>query len=134
MGIKFANNVSTALSSAATASDTSLLVTSTAGMPTLADGDYFLLTLDSVTAVEIVKVTAWTGTTLTVARAQEGTVAKTFAAGTKVEMRLTAGSIPTKLSDLNDDIGPLIALTALQTINGVDDTELLTELQTIRGI
>ena len=45
----------------------------------------------SDSAIEVIKVTNITGTTWTIVRAQEGTTALNFAAGDKVELRVTAG-------------------------------------------
>jgi hypothetical protein len=91
----FANNAATTLSASAQANDTVLAITSTASFPTLAAGDYFLLTLVELTDGretywEIVKATAFDTTTVTVGRAQEGTTARFWTGGTKVELRLTA--------------------------------------------
>lgn len=117
----FANNISTTLTAPLSSGATTVTVASPAGMPTITGSDYFLLTLVGLTdgdetAWEIVRVTAVSGTTLTVVRAQEGTSALTFSVDTPVEMRLTAASIPTALSHLADDIG---LEAALITINGV---------------
>lgn len=66
-------------------------------VPTLAGGDFFLLSvLDaSGNLVEIVKVTAYTAaaTSATVVRAQEGTPATAFTAGQKVVGSVTAASL-----------------------------------------
>lgn len=101
----FANNVSTKLDASIQSTDTSMTVWSSAGMPTLGAGDYFLLTLvaltdGSETTWEIVKVTAVVGNTLTIERSQEGTVAQFWAGGTKVEARLTAGSLQSEFGRL----------------------------------
>lgn len=112
MAILFANNVATTLSSALTGAATTLSVASSAGMPMPTASDYFLLTLENTagTVREIVKVTAVSGNTLTIVRAQEGTTASAFAVGDKAEMRLTAGGLTNIFADIT---------TALQTINGV---------------
>ena len=94
MAIKFANNAKTTLAGAINSGATSLSVASAANLPTLAAGDYFYLTLEDASLNrEIVKVTARSGTTLTVTRAQEGTTARSFAQGDKAEMRLTAAGL-----------------------------------------
>lgn len=91
----FANNVSTKLDTSIQSTATSMTVLDASAMPTPTGGDYFLLTLVGLvdgkeTSWEIVKVTARTGNTLTVVRAQEGTTAVFWAGGTKVELRMTA--------------------------------------------
>lgn len=50
-----------------------------------------MVTLATISGVEIVKVTARTGDVFTIERAQEGTSAQSFDAGAKVQMRITAG-------------------------------------------
>ncbi len=84
----FANFVQTTLSATASTTDTSLSVTSDANIPALASGQQFPLTLvDAATETifEIVYVTAVSGTTLTVLRAQEGTVAQDWKIGDLVK-------------------------------------------------
>ncbi len=80
----FANNVNTQLASAAFNTATTLSLSSSANLPTLATGQYMPLTLnDAATGqiYEVVYVTAISGTTLTVLRAQEGTGAQNWAIG-----------------------------------------------------
>ena len=72
------------LAAAAAAADTSIEVVSAAGLPALASGDYVYLTLadPNETALEVVRVDAISGTTLTVRRAQSDTTARLWPAGT----------------------------------------------------
>ena len=80
----FANFVQTTLSATASATDTSLSVTSASYLPTLESGQQFPLTLVDAateTVYEIVYVTDVSGTTLTVLRGQEGTVAQNWKIG-----------------------------------------------------
>lgn len=98
MPIKFANNAETTLSSAVSTSATSIPVVDASVFPSITGSDYFLVTLvDSGDNTEIVKVTAVSSNTLTVSRAREGTTARSYQIGDKVENRLTAGG----LADLN---------------------------------
>ena len=95
-GIKFTNNASTQLSKSISASDTVLTVGDNVAsiFPKLESGDYFILTLaDTNKQREVVKCTSRTDSTFTVVRAQEGTVARSFAVGSLLELRLTADSI-----------------------------------------
>lgn len=95
-GIKFTNNASTQLSKSISASDTVLTVGDNVAsiFPKLEPGDYFILTLaDTNKQREVVKCTSRTDSTFTVERAQEGTVARPFAVGSLLELRLTADSI-----------------------------------------
>ena len=80
----FANYVDTTLAAAASSTATSLSLSSSANLPTLESGDIMPLTLnDAATGLvyEIVYVTAISGTTLTVLRAQEGTSAQNWSSG-----------------------------------------------------
>lgn len=101
-GIKFTNNASTQLTQTLLATDTVLYVGTKGAsiFPKLdTTDDYFLLTLFDVDKNrEVVKCTARTDDSCTIVRAQEGTTARTFQAGTLVELRLTANSI-TKVAE-----------------------------------
>jgi hypothetical protein len=95
MGQIFANNVAGAIASGGLAeSATTLSLVDASSFPD-PGANWYLVTLanSSETAWEIVKVTAKSGNDLTVERAQEGTADGTWAAGTTVEMRLTAAAI-----------------------------------------
>jgi hypothetical protein len=96
MPIKLANNASGTLATAVSASDTGLALTTGDGaeFPTLGVGDYFYATVTSSGGTqEIVKATARSGDSLTIVRAQEGTVAQSFSAGARFELRVTVASI-----------------------------------------
>jgi hypothetical protein len=96
MSIKLANNASGTLATAINASDTGIVLTTNDGaeFPTLGVGEYFYGTLESTNGtLEIVKVTARSGDSLTVERAQEGTSSAGFAAGALFEVRVTAQSV-----------------------------------------
>ena len=96
MGILFTNNANSTLASGISNSDLSLTVQTGTGAlfpnPTTAE-QYFLVTLEVGTLREIVKVTSRSTDVLTIVRAQEGTTAQTWSAGTKVSHRITAGSL-----------------------------------------
>lgn len=80
------------IASAVTVAATSIDVDDASRLPTLQQGDYFYLTLQSFTSrgyVEIVRVTGVSGNTLTVVRGQESTSAKAFSAGDYAEQRFT---------------------------------------------
>ena len=96
MSIKFSNNASAALASGINNAVTALTVATGAGalFPTLSAGDYFYATLvDSSNNIEVIKVTARTGDNFTIVRGQDGTTARSYASGDKVECRLTAGGL-----------------------------------------
>lgn len=96
MGIQLKNNASGTLATAVNASDTGIVLTTGNGasFPALSAGDYFYATLESTGGTsEIIKVTVRSGDSLTVVRAQEGTTAQSFAAGSRIELRVTAQSV-----------------------------------------
>ena len=117
MAIKFTNNASATLAASITAVQTSISLTTGQGalFPTLTAPDYFYVTFsDSANNLEIARVTARTGDTLTVSRGQDGTVGRTFSAGDKCELRFTAAGI----TDLGDGLN-ITDLPANTTMAGV---------------
>lgn len=91
----FANNAASTLASSILAGDLSLTVAAGEGalFPSPSGGDYFHATLDDGVNIEIVRVTARSSDTLTIVRAQQGTAAAGFGAGTAVQIRLTASAL-----------------------------------------
>lgn len=136
MTIKFANNASAPLASAISSTSTAVILTAGRGaaFPTLGTGDYFYATLiNSSNLLEIVKVTARTGDTLTVVRGQDGTASRAYAAGDKLELRITAAGMDSKFNVEGGEISG--AGTPLE-INSTDSTVrkiLLKDNGTVRG-
>ncbi len=102
MPIQLANNAKSFLSGAINTTDTTLSLNPGDGakFPTLAAGDWFWGTLIDQTDsdnLEIIRVTAISGDTLTIERAQESTTAKSFVSNDLVEQRVTKQT----LLDLN---------------------------------
>lgn len=96
MGLKATNNATTTVTAAVASTDLSLTVATGTGIlfPILGSGDYFYATLADVNNnYEVVKVTARTDDTMTIVRAQEGTLAIPFPANSRFELRVTAASI-----------------------------------------
>ena len=96
MGIQLKNNAYSTLASSITASNTGIVVATNEGsrFPTLGATDYFYATLESTGGTtEIVKVTARSGDTMTIVRAQEGTSAQSFLAGSRIELRVTVSNV-----------------------------------------
>lgn len=97
----FTNNAFGSLASSASNSTTTLTLATGNGarFPSPSGGDYFLATLigldsnGSETSWEVVKVTARATDTLTVVRGQESTTAVAWAAGSRIELRVTAGTM-----------------------------------------
>lgn len=91
----FCNNFSTTLVTGIGPSDTTMTLTSVAGLPAISGDQYFKLSLfDAATKsiTEIVNCTGVTGNVATIVRAQEGTPAKTWNAGDVIAQQWTAGS------------------------------------------
>jgi len=96
MVLKITNNARGYLDAALDPTDTTVVLTTGTGavFPALSTGETFNTTLVSTDGgYEIVTVTARSGDTLTVTRGAEGTVARDFAAGSLVELRVTAAYI-----------------------------------------
>ena len=106
MGIQLKNNASGTLATAISASDTGIVLTTGNGasFPALGAGDYFYATLESAGGTsEVIKVTVRSGDSMTVVRAQEGSTANSFAAGSRIELRVTARSVEdTALQEIRD--------------------------------
>jgi hypothetical protein len=109
VGIVFKNNAKTTLASGITDTATSATVVDGSVFPSLGAGEYFFCTFDTGTQNEIVKVTARSGNTLTIVRAQDNTTAKAFSSGNAAELRVTAGV----LENIQENIA---AKSANQTI------------------
>jgi hypothetical protein len=102
MGVKVANNATSTIVGAVSSSDVGITVTAGTGalFPALGAGDYFYATLVSAGGTrEIVKVTARATDAMTIVRGQEGTTAQSFAAGSRLELRVTAASITDMIAE-----------------------------------
>lgn len=102
MATKLSNNATGRLAVSIDASDTQLALMpgDSSSFPVLGAGDSFPLTLVKADGqLEIVLVTAASGSVFTVVRGQEGTSPKAFNAGDRVELRLTAGTFEKMISD-----------------------------------
>lgn len=115
----FTNNLWATLGAALTATATSISLAAGHGarFPTIAAGDWLYMTLcDANNDLEIVKVTARSGDTLTVLRAQDNTVARAWHTGDRIEARFVAAY-------LNEMVG---AATAVLDAGGFTMTGFLT--------
>jgi hypothetical protein len=93
MAIKFTNNAFSTLASSINNSVTTISLAAGTGsrFPSLGTGDFFFATLlDASNNLEIVKVTARSGDTLTVTRGQDGTTGRSYAGGDRLELRPVA--------------------------------------------
>jgi hypothetical protein len=113
--LRISNNAKTTLFSDITNVATTLTVVSATNFPT--SGDFMITVWDANSykdpgddsSMEIMKVTAVSGTTFTVTRAQESTTGKAHVSGNAVQMLFTAGilqetrdAIPNNINDLDD--------------------------------
>jgi hypothetical protein len=95
MPVLFTNNATTTLGSSLLVGATSLTVSSGTGalFPTTTSGFFYAALVNSSNQIEFVKVTARTADTFTIVRAQNGSTARPYAAGDKVELRLIAAAL-----------------------------------------
>jgi hypothetical protein len=96
MTIQWSNNASGALASSISSASTTIVLAAGQGVefPTPGGGNYFYATLtDTSNNLEVVKVTTRTVDTLTVVRGQDGTTARSYAAGDLLELRPTAAAL-----------------------------------------
>lgn len=151
MGVKFKNNAASTLDAAISASDLGLTVAYGDGslFPAAGSGDYFYLTIEAIDgSYEIVKVTARSGDSMTIVRAQESTTARAFTAGAAAELRITnqglldkfiednlaAGSVTlAKLADVATDtvLGRTVAGTG--AVSALGATDVLDMIGSTRG-
>lgn len=126
----FANNAYGSLGATLASGATSLTLATGQGarFPSPTGGDFFLLTLVGLdsngneNAWEIVKVTGRSTDALTIVRAQEGTTAATWIAGTRAELRATAGTL-----DSFTDATEAAAAAPVQSVAGRTGAVVLTK-------
>lgn len=109
MAVIFTNNAFGALSAAITDSATTLVLGNGEGarFPSPTAGDWFPVTVQLNSDVEIMRCTARNNDELTVVRAQEGATALAFDAGASVELRITAAVLTAlEATGKGDMIGP----------------------------
>jgi len=139
--IKWTNNASSTISDVGgiAAGDTSMTVDTGEGdlFPAVTAPHYFMVTLvDASGNREIVKVTARASgsDTFTIDRAEEGTIARAFAQGSAVELRVTAGSLDefSKAAAVDSNVYLVDSSEADQGIAGAGESfrDLLTSIGT----
>lgn len=110
MPLKLTNNAVSTLASSITSVATvvSIQGADAGKFPVLGAGDWHPATIiDPANNIEIVRVTGRAGATLTIVRAQEGTTAKAFAAGSRIDVRVTAETIGSIAQKSIDDYAAL---------------------------
>ena len=96
MAVRLANNAYSQIVSALGVADTELTVTAGEGnrFPELGTDDWFYATILSVSgAFEIVRVNARLVDVFTIVRGAENTIALSFSADSRIELRVTSGNI-----------------------------------------
>ena len=112
----FSNNVDTALAAALSDSATSATLADGSGLRSPTGGDYELLTLAAAGNYEIVRITARTGNSITITRAQEGTTARSWLSGTRAFAGVTAGTLSGLGGGLVNNTESTNALALLGTV------------------
>lgn len=114
----FSNNAKTTLTSPITSTDSSLIVSDASKFPVPGNNQYFLATLDTGLTNEIVEVHGVTGNTFTgCVRGAESTIAQSFLTGTRIENRVTAGTLSSfaRISDIPYDSPSFIGVPVVPT-------------------
>ena len=100
MGAKLKNNAYGTIQASISASDVTITLATGNGaqFPALSAGEYFYATLiDSANNLEVVKVTARVSDVLTVVRGQDGTTARAYLVGDRIEQRMVTALFNEKL-------------------------------------
>lgn len=121
MAVLFTNNASSTLASAISNVQTSVTVATGTGVlfPSISGADYFYATIvNSSNLIEIVRVTGRSGDVLTVLRGQEGTTARNYSAGDKIEVRVTAAGLNSKFDKTGGTITGDVSLSGNFTTSG----------------
>ena len=124
MPIKFTNNAFGTLLASIRPHTTDILIHRDAGVSfpraLRETSEYFYATLFDVdNNLEIVKVVGKNGLTFTVERAQEGTTARAYAVGDRIEHRITAQGLEDALADILDDAADAADTIAANTVGAV---------------
>jgi len=135
----FANNANTTLASSLTNVATTMSVTSASAFPSPTGSQYFYCTLADAatqTTIEIVKVTAVSGTTFTIVRGQDGTSGTIFASGAVVSLRLVRASLNDfpKLDETNTFTADQAITGQLTTSAGLATTSTFTATPPADGL
>lgn len=142
MAILFKNNAASTLTYKMTDAQEVLYVADASVFPVITpdSGDTFKLTLvgdDTLEIVEAFDVYNPEGRQgFKIRRAQEGTPAQAWPAGTRVEMRITAGALQSFFSTIatTEELGVSKLSTYQQAIEGTDNTTNMTPRRTVDAI
>lgn len=142
MAILFKNNAASTLTYKMTDAQEVLYVADASVFPVITpdSGDTFKLTLVGDDTLEIVEAFAVYNPEgrqgFKIRRAQEGTPAQAWPAGTRVEMRITAGALQSFFSTIatTEELGVSKLSTYQQAIEGTDNTTNMTPRRTVDAI
>ena len=127
----FTNNPSSQLSASILAGTTSVTVTGGTGslFPAPVAPQYAVVTIEDISGnIEICHLTSRAGDVLTLSRAQEGTAPQAFAAGSRIELRITRAILESFLQNDGDTITGVMTMSGagrLQNGSWRDGTELV---------
>lgn len=122
----YANNAKTTLASTVQPTDTTIQVANAALFPNPGPGQWFHVTIDTGSTQEVIKVTGVSGNTFTgCLRGQENTIAGTYQAATRIELRVTAGDYAS-FARLQDRVAPIVSLDALSSPSQSDSNSYIT--------
>lgn len=130
----YANNASTRLAAPAGTGDTTLTVDDGSVFPAPVAPDFAVLTLETVDRLtqEVVLLTARSGNSLTVTRAQEGTTAQLWSINDVIELRVTAGELNEYEERLDDlETFALVAVAHDTTLSGAGNA--VTDLSVVKS-
>ena len=122
VNVRVANNAFGQLASSVSASETtiSLEIGNAERFPTLTGSQYFYATMvNSANQLEIVKVTAVNADNFTVLRAQDGTTAKEFDAGDRIELRPVAALFEDYIEGAIEEVQDSLGTMSTQDANAV---------------
>lgn len=112
----YANNAKTTLASPVSSSDTSIIVADASRFPVPAANQFFTVTFDTGSTIEIIDVYGISGNVfVNCVRAREGTAAQSFLTGTRVENRVTAQTLGS-FARLIDRVADISSVDQLSTV------------------
>jgi hypothetical protein len=122
----YANNAKTTLASSVQPTDTTIQVANASLFPNPAAGQHFFVTIDTGSTYEIIKVLGVSGNSfINCVRGQESTVAGTYQASTRIELRVTAGNY-SSFARLQDRVAPIGSLDLLSAPGASDSNSYVT--------
>lgn len=113
----YSNAVDTTLAAALSDVATTATLTDGSGLNAPTGSDYELLVLEALGSIEIVRITARTGNTITITRAQEGTTAQSWPSGARAFSGVTADTLAAYLANQTTQTNSLLLGNGAATAN-----------------